>query len=117
MLDVLRGVRAIAAYLFNGDDGVSAQRRVRQHGLPIKQIGGRIESRVSWLEGLYAEPDAPRASPPPIAPKDGPAPPAGAFTSSSCRVCGESARRSTRGRPPLYHAECRLPERKPRRDG
>ena len=112
MLDVPRGVRAIAAYLFDGDDGVSAQRRVRHlarnHNLPIRRIGGRIESRRSWLDRIYSEPDGPRAAPPVVAAKDVPAVPLGMVHRSNCARCHKPIYTPhRRGRPPMFHPECR----------
>jgi hypothetical protein len=58
--DLLSGVAAIARHMY-GDDSAYHQRRVRHlvdRGLiPSKKVAGRVESRVSWIAEVYAEPD------------------------------------------------------------
>jgi hypothetical protein len=58
--DILPSIDAIAAYIY-GEATPSTVRRIRHliagHNLPITKKGGRIESRKSWLDKLYAEPD------------------------------------------------------------
>ena len=62
-LDVLPDISAIALFLYNTND-LSAQRRVRRRiangDIPVRRTStGRVESRRSWIEALYAAPDAP----------------------------------------------------------
>jgi hypothetical protein len=58
--DRLPSVTAIAEYIGTNE------RRVRHliavHGFPHKKVGGKIESRRSWIDHYYAEPDRPAAS-------------------------------------------------------
>jgi hypothetical protein len=59
---VLSGVAAISKYLYGTDDAYH-QRRVRHlinsRVIPTKKVAGRLESRPSWLDAVYAEPDQP----------------------------------------------------------
>jgi hypothetical protein len=60
-LDVLPDTAAIARFLYDSDDK-TAQRRVRrkiaQGEIPVRRTsGGHFESRKSWIEAVYAEPD------------------------------------------------------------
>jgi hypothetical protein len=61
-LDLLSGVSAIAEFLY-GEATPSTERRVRHlvsvGDIPAKKVRGRIESRRSWIEQAYAEPDHP----------------------------------------------------------
>jgi hypothetical protein len=57
--DLLPSIAAIAEYI-TGETSPEAQRRVRHlidRGLPAKKVGGRIESKRSWIDSFYAEPD------------------------------------------------------------
>jgi hypothetical protein len=54
--DRLPSIQAIANYT---GDNVRRVRHLIQHGvIPAKKIGGRIESRRSWIDAVYAQPDA-----------------------------------------------------------
>ena len=58
--DLLPDLRAIANYVY-GEATPSTVRRLRHliatAGFPAKKVGGKIESRKSWVDGYYAEPD------------------------------------------------------------
>ena len=58
--DLLPDVPSIAQEIY-GEANASTVRRVRHliqcHGLPVKKIGGRWESRRSWLQAYYAQAD------------------------------------------------------------
>jgi hypothetical protein len=58
--DLLSGVEAISKHLY-GDATPYHQRRVRHlvdRGLiPSKKMGGRVESRRSWIDEVYSLPD------------------------------------------------------------
>jgi hypothetical protein len=61
-LDVLSGVSEIAEFLY-GVATPSTERRVRHMvssgDIPAKKVRGRIESRRTWIERTYSEPDHP----------------------------------------------------------
>jgi hypothetical protein len=61
-LDLLSGVSAIAEYVY-GAATPSTERRVRHlvatGDLPSKKVRGRIESRRSWIDAAYSQPDHP----------------------------------------------------------
>ena len=57
--DLLSGVAAISQYMF-GDDSPEHQRRVRHRSTPdyqSKRVLRRVESRKSWIDEAYSEPD------------------------------------------------------------
>jgi hypothetical protein len=60
--DLLTGVAAISTYLY-GDASPSNVRRARnlidRGVIPTKKLFGRVESRRSWIDQVYAEPDQP----------------------------------------------------------
>lgn len=60
--DLLSGVAAISEYIF-GDASPHHQRRVRHlidtGTIPSKRVLRRVESRRSWIDAAYAEPDQP----------------------------------------------------------
>jgi hypothetical protein len=60
--DRLPNITAISEYLC-GQATPSTIRRIRHliaaHGFPHKKVGGKIESRKSWIDAYYAEPDKP----------------------------------------------------------
>jgi hypothetical protein len=109
-IDLLSGVAAISRYLY-GDASTPHQRRVRHlvriGAIPHRKVAGRIETRRSWVEAAYAEPDPVPEQPPPPAPALPEAPP-GMLTRSDCVVCHLPIfTYAARGRPPRYHTECR----------
>ncbi len=59
--DLLTTIEAIAEYI-TGEATEASVRRVRHlirsHRLPSKKVGGLIQSRKSWIDRYYAEPDA-----------------------------------------------------------
>jgi hypothetical protein len=63
--DLLPTIEDIAVYV-EGEATPPAVRRIRHliksHGLPAKKVGGRIQSRRSWLDAFYAEPDHPNGT-------------------------------------------------------
>jgi hypothetical protein len=63
--DILPSISAISQYVY-GESSPSKVRRLRhmieRHGFPIKKVAGRIESRKSWIDQYYAEPDKPSSS-------------------------------------------------------
>jgi hypothetical protein len=101
MLDILSGAPAIARFLYGVDDA-PAQRRVRRliatGAIPAIYLGGRLESRRSWLEAVYAAPVRRKLPPPSEDERLEDLP--------KCAVKGcrnTVRRRSTRvGRPPKY---------------
>jgi hypothetical protein len=104
--DRLASVAAIAEYVGTNE------RRVRHlialHGFPHKKIGNLIESRRSWIDQFYAEPDP---SPPPR-----PQPTNGArvHDGAACAAPGCTApvmARDPRGRPPKFCLEHRRSRR------
>jgi hypothetical protein len=58
--DILPNIRAIAQHIY-GEVSPSTERRVRhliaKNVIPAKKLGGRIESRRSWIDEVYAAPD------------------------------------------------------------
>jgi hypothetical protein len=60
--ELLSGAAAISRYLY-GDDSTYHQRRTRhliaKGFIPVKRVAGRVESRTSWIDEAYAEPDQP----------------------------------------------------------
>jgi hypothetical protein len=57
--DLLPSINAIAEYMY-GEANPRTVRRVRHmidRGLPAKKAAGRLESRKTWIDGWYAEPD------------------------------------------------------------
>jgi hypothetical protein len=58
--DLLSSVPAIAEYVY-GAATPSTVRRLRhlidKYGFPVKRVGAKIESRKSWIDRYYAEPD------------------------------------------------------------
>jgi hypothetical protein len=62
--DLLSGVAAISTHMY-GDDSPSNQRRTRhlidKGIIPAKRVLGRVESRRSWIDAVYAEPDQPNS--------------------------------------------------------
>jgi hypothetical protein len=63
--DLLSGVAAISRHMY-GDDSASNQRRVRHlistGVIPSKKVAGRVESRRSWIDAYYSQPDRPASS-------------------------------------------------------
>jgi hypothetical protein len=63
--DRLPNLAAISEYLC-GQATPSTIRRLRHliavHGFPVKRVGAKIESRRSWIDRYYAEPDKPASS-------------------------------------------------------
>jgi hypothetical protein len=63
--DILPSVQAIAEHVY-GKATPKTIRRLRHliaaHGLPVKKVGGKIESRRSWIDQYYATPDQPASS-------------------------------------------------------
>ena len=60
--DLLPTIEAIAAYTLGAVTEASVRRvrhLIRSHGLPSKKVGGLIQSRKSWIDEYYAEPDQP----------------------------------------------------------
>jgi hypothetical protein len=55
--DLLLSLDAIAVY--TGEPVRRLRHLIAAHGFPHKKVGGRIESRKSWIDRYYAEPDAP----------------------------------------------------------
>ena len=58
--DRLPSVEAIAEY--TGDSPRRVRHLIDHWNFPHKKIGGKIESRKSWIDKYYAEPDQPAAS-------------------------------------------------------
>jgi hypothetical protein len=60
--DLLPNLNAIAEHVY-GEATPSTVRRLRHliamHGFPHKKVGGKIESRRSWIDQFYASPDRP----------------------------------------------------------
>jgi hypothetical protein len=58
--DLLPSIAAIAEYIY-GEANSSTERRIRhmvaRGDIPAKKTRGRIESRRSWVDSAYAEPD------------------------------------------------------------
>jgi hypothetical protein len=61
--DILPTIDTIAEYIY-GQATPGTMRRVRhliaKGELPTKKIGGRRESRKSWIDATYAKPDHPK---------------------------------------------------------
>jgi hypothetical protein len=57
--DLLRDVKEIAAYL--GESERRTRHLIDKGVIPSKKVLGRIQSRRSWIDGVYAEPDQPVA--------------------------------------------------------
>jgi hypothetical protein len=59
--DLLPSVEDIAAHVY-GEATATNVRRIRHliavHGFPHKKVGGKIESKKSWIDAYYAEPDS-----------------------------------------------------------
>jgi hypothetical protein len=59
-LDILSGVPAIAEYVYGAATPyyVRRCRHLLANGhLPSKKVAGRVESRRSWLDAAWSEPD------------------------------------------------------------
>jgi hypothetical protein len=58
--DILPSISSICEYVY-GEADPSKVRRLRhmieRHGFPIKKVAGRIESRKSWIDAFYSQPD------------------------------------------------------------
>jgi hypothetical protein len=58
--DLLRSVKEIAAYL--GESERRTRHLIDTGVVPAKKVAGRVQSRKSWVDEYYAEPDQPAAS-------------------------------------------------------
>jgi hypothetical protein len=55
--DRLRNVTAIAEYI--GTNERRIRHLITAHDFPHKKVGAKIESRKSWIDSYYSQPDAP----------------------------------------------------------
>jgi hypothetical protein len=56
--DLLLSLRAISEY--TGEPERRLRHLIDHHGFPAKHAGAKIQSKKSWIDAWYAEPDAPR---------------------------------------------------------
>jgi hypothetical protein len=56
--DLLPSLRAIAEY--KGESERRIRYLIARYSLPHRQIGRKIQSRKSWIDAYYAEPDGAR---------------------------------------------------------
>jgi len=55
--DLLPTINAIAEY--TGEPVRRLRHLIAVHQFPVKKVGGKIQSRRSWIDAYYAEPDRP----------------------------------------------------------
>jgi hypothetical protein len=55
--DLLRSLQEISEY--TGEPERRLRHMIDHHGFPAKKSGGKIQSRKSWIDRFYAEPDEP----------------------------------------------------------
>jgi hypothetical protein len=55
--DLLRSLPEISEY--TGEPVRRLRHLIDHHGFPAKKAGGKIQSRKSWVDAYYAEPDKP----------------------------------------------------------
>jgi hypothetical protein len=53
--DLLPTITAISEY--TGEPVRRLRHIIAVHGFPAKKVGGKIQSRKSWIDKYYAEPD------------------------------------------------------------
>ncbi|MGH6897294.1 MAG: hypothetical protein ACREJ5_12235 [Geminicoccaceae bacterium] len=53
--DLLPTIDAISTY--TGEPVRRLRHVISRHGFPAKKVGGKIQSRKSWIDAYYAEPD------------------------------------------------------------
>jgi hypothetical protein len=55
--DLLPDLNAVSEY--TGQPVRRLRHLIDKHGFPAKRVGAKIESRKSWIDAYYAEPDKP----------------------------------------------------------